>query len=156
MEDQQGKYLRLFGTMFFVFIGFIVSILLVLTGLRFFFGLFKFIPWFTYIYIVFILLVPSALFISVYLIYFKRSKFHPSKSVRIISNVFFITALACWAFCLGRDMITFFQKGYTDIGRYFSYNMIFLVANVAGIFLIGVLQALTTAKEKDWMERNQA
>ena len=156
MEDQQGKYLRLFGTMFFVFIGFIVSILLVLTGLRFFFGLFKFIPWFTYIYIVFILLVPSALFISVYLIYFKRSKFHPSKSVRIISNVFFITALACWAFCLGRDMITFFQKGYTDIGRYFSYNMIFLVANVAGIFLTGVLQALTTAKEKDWMERNQA
>lgn len=156
MEDQQGKYIQLFGTIFFVFIGFIVSILLLLMGLRLLFGLLNYVPWFTYIYIVFILLVPSALFISVYLIYLKRSKFHPSKAIRIISNSFFILAIACWAFCLGRDMITFFQKGYTDIGRYFSYNMIFLVANVAGIFLIGIIQALTTAKEKDWMERNQA
>ena len=52
------------------------------------------------------------------------------------------------------DIITFFKHAYTDVEKYQSYNMIFLAANVAAIFLVGVMQAFSAPKEKDWMERN--
>jgi len=154
MEDQFSKYLRLFGTIFFTFLGFIVAIALLLLGFRLLFGLVSYIPWFTYVYMIIILLVPPALFITVYLIYFKRTKVHPSRPVRLISYILFSVALIAWAFFLVGDMIRFFKSGYTSIDRYNCFNLLFLFCNVEGIFFIGVMQALTTAKEKDWMEKH--
>lgn len=155
MDDQFGKYIRLFGTLFFTLIGFIVSLLLLMLGLRLFFGLLSFIPWFTYIYMIFIIMVPSALFISVFIVYMRRTAFHPSRIIRYISYTLFSIALIAWGGCLFFDLKTFFSFAYVEIGKYNSYNMIFLASNVACIFLVGIMQAFTTAKEKDWMERAQ-
>ena len=155
MDDQFGKYIRLFGTLFFTLIGFIVSLLLLMLGLRLFFGLLSYIPWFTYIYMIFIIMVSSALFISVFIVYMRRTAFHPSRIIRYISYSLFSIALLAWGVCLFLDLKTFFTYAYVEIGKYNSYNMIFLASNVACIFLVGIMQAFTTAKEKDWMERAQ-
>lgn len=153
MPGQENKYISLFLRIILTAIGFILSIALLLLLIRLFFGLLSYIPWVTYLYMIGILLVPSALFISIYLLYFSRTKHHPSVAVRYISKVYFIAALACWLFVLARDLNEFFSESYNTIDKYYSYELTFLAANVGGIFLIGIIQALTTAKEKDWMDR---
>ncbi len=153
MGDQFGKFIRLFGNIFFSFIGFIVLISLLLLGLRFFMGALDYLSWFRYFYLSLMLMIPSVLFITVFLIFFKRTKFHPSKPVRIISDTIFVSAILSWFVVLILDSIQFLKHGYTDIDKYYSYNMLYLVINVATIFIVGIIQALTTAKEKDWMER---
>ena len=154
MEDN-GKYLRLFGTLFFTFIGFILAIVLVLLGLKFFFGMLSHIPGVVNIFTLFIICVPAALFISVYVIFFQRTKLHPSAPARIISYILFTIALAAWVFFFVKDMIIFFRYFYTTVGEYMSYNMIFLSGNVFVIFLVGIIQALTAKKEVGWLERHR-
>jgi hypothetical protein len=153
MGDQFGKFIRLFGNIFFSFIGFIVLISLLLLGLRFFMGALDYLSWFRYFYLSLMLMIPSVLFITVFVIFLKRTKFHPSKLVRIISDTIFVSAILSWLVVLGFDSIQFLKNGYPDIDKYFSYNLLYLVINVATIFIVGIIQALTTAKEKDWMER---
>ena len=155
MEDQFGKYLRLFGTIFFSVIGFILAFILLLLGIRLFFGLMNYVPWFMYIYMIFILLIPSGLFITCYIIYFKRTLSHPKKAIRWISYALFIAALLAWVIFLFMDIIIFYKHAYTTIGMYYSYDMIFLIANVACFFLVGIMQAFSTEKEIDWIERNR-
>ena len=153
MEDRFSKYLRLFGSIFFLVIGFILAFVLLLLGIKLLFGLMSYIPWFTYVYMSFIILVPSALFITCYTIYFKRTFTHPNKPIRWISYALFSAALIAWIIFLVMDITIFYKHAYTTIGMYYSYDMIFLISNVACFFLVGVMQAFTTAKEKDWMER---
>lgn len=154
MGDQFGNFIRLFGNIFFSFIGFIVLISLLLLGLRFFMGALDYLSWFRYFYLSLMLMIPSILFITVFVIYFKRTKFHPSKPVRIISDTIFVSAILSWLVVLVLDSIQFLKHGYPDIDKYYSYNMLYLVINVSTIFIVGIIQALTTAKEKDWMEKH--
>ena len=156
MEDHFGKYLRLFGSIFFLALGSIVALILVLLGIRLLFGLMSYIPWVTYIYTLFILLVPAVLFITAYIIYFKRTFSHPDKVARWVSYFLFSVALIAWAVFLFSDLLIFYQHAYTSIGMYYCYDMIFLACNVACIFMVGVMQAFTTAKEKDWMEKRNS
>jgi hypothetical protein len=156
MEDQSGKYFRLMGTLFLSFVAFILALGLILLGLRFIFGLLNQIPWFAYLYMGLLIFLPVALFGSIFLIYFKRTKYHPSKIIRGISYSIFTTFLLAWAIFFVLDLRTFFTRFSFEISKYHSYEMIFLIANVAAIFLIGVMQALSTEKEKDWMEKANA
>jgi len=155
MEDRFGKYLRLLGSIFFLVLGFIVAVILLLLTVRLFFGLMSYIPWITYIYMIFIILVPAALFIPAYIVYIRRTTSHPNKMVKWISYMIFTLAIATWSVFLFMDMVTFYKHAYTAIGMYKSYDMVFLAVNVASFFLVGVMQAFTTAKEKDWMERSR-
>jgi hypothetical protein len=154
MEDTFGKYLRLFGTLFFTFIGFIIAFILLMLGIRGFFGLLSYIPWFTYVFMVLILMFPASLFISAYIIYFIKTKTHPSKIIRTISYSLFSVALLFWAYFFVSDLILFFRHFYNTIDMYSTYNLLFLAINVGCFFFIGVMQAFTTEKEKDWMERS--
>jgi predicted membrane-bound mannosyltransferase len=95
------------------------------------------------------------LFTSIFVIYFKRSATHPSLFVRVVSYCLFVLALVAWAATFVWDMWHFFKTGSREISSYFSYNIFLLVSSVAGIFLIGVMQALTTEKEQDWMEKRR-
>jgi glucan phosphoethanolaminetransferase (alkaline phosphatase superfamily) len=153
MEDRFSKYFHLTFNLFFTFLAFIVSLLLLMFGLRYAFGLLDYIPWFVYLFVILIILVPATLFITIFTIYIKRTKTHPSAAVRYISQGFFAVALLCWAAAFVMDMITFFKTGSRAIDSYYSYNIFLLAASVAGIFIIGVIQALTYEKEKDWMEK---
>lgn len=153
MEDKYTKYFQLTLRLFFAFLGFAVALVLILLGLKFLFGMLDKIPWFVFMYMLFIILVPATLFISIFLIYFKRTARHPSGLVRAISYTVFATALLFWSGCLVLDIVEFFKKGSREIGNYYSYNIFLLAGSVVLIFLIGVLQALSTEKEKDWMEK---
>lgn len=155
MEDRFAKYFQLSFNLFFTFLAFIGGLLLVLLGLKYVFRLLDYIPWFVYLFVLFIIIVPATLFISIFIIYFKRTKAHPSLAVKYISQGFFGVALLCWAAALVMDMITFFKTGSREIGSYYSYNIFLLTASVAGIFLVGVMQALTADKETDWMDRKK-
>lgn len=156
MEDRFGKYLRLFGSIFFLGIGIILAFILVLLGIKLLFGLMSYIPWVTYVYTIFIILVPSALFIPAYIIYIKRTAAHPNKIIRWVSYFLFSVALVTWVVFLSLDIVIFYKHAYASIGMYHSYDMIFLIANVACFFLTGVMQAFTTKKEVDWMERESS
>lgn len=155
MEDRYSKYIQLSFGLFFTMLAFILSLLLLLLGLRLIFGLLDQLPWFVYLFTLFILLVPSVLFFTVYIIYCKRTTKHPSVIIRNISFLVFIIALLLWAIFFVWDMIIFFKTGARAINRYHTYNLLFLSANVFTIFFIGVLQALSTEKEKDWINRNR-
>ncbi|MBS1743944.1 MAG: hypothetical protein JST81_13000 [Bacteroidetes bacterium] len=151
--NDQGKYFRLFATLFFSFIGFIVFFILLLLGIKLFFGLLSYIPWFTYVYMLFLLMVPPAIFVTAYIVFFKRTTTHPSKPVRLFSYLLFSAVLLTWCAFLAIDMVSFFRHFYHEIGNYYVYNFYFLAGNMALLFFIGVIQALTTEKEKDWMEK---
>jgi hypothetical protein len=154
MEDTLSKYLRLFGNILLTFIIFLVFLFGLLLMLKLAFGLLDHISWFSYLYTVFILLLPVVLFSSVYFIFFKRTKYHPSKAVRGVSYFIFSAAILSWLVFLAMDIKTYSIRQYAEIGKYISYDTIYLTANVAVIFLVGIIQALTTAKEKDWMEKH--
>lgn len=155
MQDSFGKYLRLFGTLFFTFIGFITALVLLLFGLRFFFGMLDHIPVFVYLYMVLILMFPTCLFMTAYIIYIRRTRTHPSKPVKIISYLIFSVALGFWGYFFVKDILVFAKYFYRTIDQYSTYNLLFLFLNVACIFLVGIIQALSMGKEKDWMARNQ-
>jgi hypothetical protein len=155
MEDRYSKYFQLTFNLFFTLMGFIVSLALIMLGLKYIFRLLDYIPWFVYVYMMFIFIIPAALFITIFLIYFKRTTQHPSLIIRVISYFIFAVALLVWGTFFVRDMITFFKTGAREISNYYSYNIILLASSVSAIFLVGVMQAFTTQKEKDWMERRK-
>jgi len=155
MEDRFSKYFQLSFNLFFTFLGFILSLLILMLGLKYMFRLLDYIPWFVYVYMLFIIIVPASLFISIFVIYFKRTASHPSAEVRVISKIIFVLALILWAAAFIMDMVTFFKNGSREISNYYSYNIFLLAGSVATIFLIGVVQALSTTKEKDWIEKRK-
>lgn len=156
MYNQQGRFLRLFGNILFSVIGFILAVALIMLALRLISSGFDAIPWFTYFYMCLIILIPPTLFGTVYIIFFRKTKFHPSKAVRLVSYCLFLTGIIFWGIVLTIDFKEFFKNNYPDIDRYYAYNLLILFINVAVIFFTGVLQALTTAKEKDWMEKHNS
>ncbi len=155
MEDKYSKYINLSLKLFLTFFVFVVSLLLLLFGLKLIFGLLDSIPWFVVLYLFIIIIVPAALFISIFLIYFRRTRSHPSLAVRWISYIVFSIALCGWGVSLVLDMIHFVSKQSREIGGYYGYNIFLLAGSVALIFLVGVMQALAGEKEKDWMERRR-
>jgi hypothetical protein len=96
-----------------------------------------------------------AVFMSVYFIFFKRTKNHPVAAVRIISKIFFVAGFLISLAVLVYDMRSFFTKYSTDIAGYMGLSLTYLAGNVAMLFLIAIIQALTTSKEVDWMDRNR-
>jgi hypothetical protein len=139
--------------MFFSLLGFILLLSILFWGIRLMFGALDSMSWFSYFYMIGMLLLPSSFFIFVYVVFFKRTRSHPSKPVRLISNLLFTVAISTWLVVLVADMISFFKMASKEISNYFSYNLLFLTINIATIFLIGVIQALTAEKEKDWMDK---
>ncbi|RYY50900.1 MAG: hypothetical protein EOO06_02270 [Chitinophagaceae bacterium] len=155
MEDKFAKYLQLSNRLIIILVAFVAALLAVLYGLRLAFGLLDSMPWFRYLFILLILMMPTIVFITIFLIYFSRTRKHPAVFVRYLSWGLFSIALLCWTYFLVTDMITFFKTGSQEIGRYHSYSVIFLAGSVALIFIVGIIQAFSTPREKDWMEKRK-
>jgi hypothetical protein len=153
--EENGKYLRLLGRIGLVFVIFIAALFAIMYGLRFLFGVLDFMPWFSMMFALFIICVPAAIFITVYILYYFHTKGHHSKSVRIFSNTIFALVLLAWAYFWVYDFTIFIKHQYRDIAHYNTYNIAFLAANVGLIFFIGIVQALSSKKEVDWMERSK-
>ncbi len=151
--NENGKFVRLFGTIFFSFISFIVLLILVMLGLKFLFGILDKIPWFSLMFTLFIISVPAVLFLSVYIIYFYRTKQHPSIFARYFSNIIFSIISVCWLYAWIDDLIIFFKYYYNSISHYNSFNLAFLAGNIGLIFFIGIVQAFTSKKEITWLDK---
>ncbi len=61
--------------------------------------------------------------------------------------------LLLWCIFYIYDLVVFFRTGTTVIMKYMSWEMVFLASNVALIFIMGIIQALSMPAEKDWMEK---
>ena len=153
MDDQYTKYFNLSIKLVLTFLGFIIVLIAVLLGLRLLFGLLDQIPWFVFAYMLFIVMVPPVIFITIFIVYFKRTAHHPSAVIRGISYSIFTLALLFWIGCFGHDIFTFFKKFSGQIGNYYGYNIYLLTSSVVLIFFVGILQALSSEKEKDWLEK---
>lgn len=155
MEDKFVKYLQLSNRLIISLVAFIASLLLLLFGIRLIFGLLDSMPWFVYLFTLFIIIVPSAVFICIFLASLYRVKHHPSSAVRPISYVLNGAAFLGWVYLLCRDIITFFLTGAQQISNYNSYNVLYLAGSMGLVFLLAVIQALSTEKEKDWIEKRR-
>ena len=154
MEDRFSKYSKLYILIFLLFLCVPVLLGLIIAA---FYGISKIVSS-TVADISFGLGVVSlapAVFMSVYYIFFKRTKKHPAKAIKIISQIIFVTGFLTSLVVLVIDMISFFTKFNTDITGYYGLSLTYLAGNVSILFLIAIMQALTTNKEVDWMDRKQ-
>ena len=154
MEDKFIRYGKLYFLIFLLFLSVPVII-----GLIFalFYGFFKLLPGapVQIIFEMLIVSIPAAIFTTAYTIFFIRTKRHPSAVVRIISWILFSIGICLSIVVLALDLVAFFHRHGADIGFYRSFSTLFLAGNIASLFLIAILQAFTTRKEKDWMEKRR-
>lgn len=153
-EDTFEKYLKLLGLLLLAAVVLVLGFLLLLIGFRGLFGLFNTLPWMAFVYRALLVIVPFAVFVPAYVIFFRRTATHPAPWVRIFSRLIFAAAILSWFYSLVSDMIVFFRKPTMTVEGFLSFNLFFVAGHIACIFFIGILQALTTVKEKDWMDRD--
>jgi hypothetical protein len=145
--------LSLFGTWLLAFTVFVVTMFLLFLIMRFIFVPVFETRWFELLFYIAIISAPFVLFEFVYIVFFRRNKKHPAAWVKIISGILFIAGMAFCLYVYILDFISFFNKEYYSITEFKSFDLRFLCINIFGLFAIAILQALTTEKEKDWMER---
>lgn len=154
MEDKFTRFTKLYILIFLLFLSIPVAFGLVVGT---FYGFSKIISSapVDIIFELFIISMPTAVFSTAYLIFFKRTKKHPDAFVRIFSKLIFVLGLASCGVFLVLDMIAFFRHRGLDINDFYSFGIIFLAGNIGMLFLIAILQAFTTEKEKDWLEKRR-
>lgn len=155
MEDRFVKYSKLTSLIFLLFIGFLVAIgILFLLG-KLLFSIFENVPWLAHLYMFGIVIAPGTLFITVFIIFFKRTLGYKRPIIRYLCLGIFSVILLLWAWMLVSDVITLVKHHYTDVVKYNSYQFWMLVGSVLTLFATGLLQAAGTEKEKDWLEKHQ-
>jgi len=152
MDDKFVKYSKLYVLIFLAFLAVPVAFGMVVGSLYGFSKLISSRPVDMFFELL-VVAVPAAIFCTAYFIFFKRTKKHPSQTVRGISYLFFIIGIGACLYFLVLDIISFFTlRGHT-ITDYKCFHQFFLAGNIGGLFLIAILQALSTEKETDWMEK---
>ncbi len=151
-----GKFIRLFGTILLAALTFALILTLFFFIMRLFFEALRLLPWLDYLYVAFLICVPAAIFVTAFVLFFKRTLHHPSLAIRYLSLSLFAVMILIWAVIFVLDIISFFRFQFTNIGEYYSFNILFLFINILVIFFTGIMQALTTPPEKDWMERRNS
>ena len=154
MEDRFVKYSKLYALIFLMFLAVPVLLGLIVAA---FYGISKLVSS-SYVDIIFglgVITLAPALFSAVYVIFFKRTKQHPVAAVRIISQILFVAGIAISMAVLVSDMMSFFTKFTTDITGYHCFSLVYMAGNVGGLFLVAIIQAFTSSKELDWMDRNK-
>jgi hypothetical protein len=152
MDDRFTKYSKLYFLIFLLFLAVPVVFGLVMGT---FYGFSKLISSrpVDLIFELIVITIPSVIFATVDVIFLKRTKYHPSKIIKIISQVLFIIGIAYCIIVLSVDIFAYFNKRYHNITDYKNFSLLFLTGNIATLFLIAILQAFTTKKEEDWLEK---
>ena len=151
--NDPGKYIKLFGIIMISFFSFLVALVLLFLFMKLVFGILPYLSWLVYVYMVIIIVVPATLFITIFLIFFARTKKFNPKYLRYIFLSLFILLIATWAIVFVTDIYNFIKFEKTDIKDYLSFNMYLLFGNVAIIFLIGIIQALSAPKRQEWSDK---
>ena len=153
--NDPAKYVKLFWLLLLSVIAVLGAMVLIFLGLRLVFGFVNELSWFTYVFALFVLSVPPAIFITAFIIYWVRTRAHPSTVARMVSYVIFALFLSAWLIQFSRDLISFFTMKLTPAVDYKSWDMVFIASSIAALFIVGIIQAFSSAKEEDWMERNK-
>jgi hypothetical protein len=154
MEDRFVKYSKLYFLIFLLFLSVPVILgLAVAIG----YGFSKLISSkpVDLLYQLLVVALPSAVFATVYYIFFKRTKTHPSAAVRLISKIVFVLGFCICLTVLTIDFISFFKHPVFGTEGYHNFSLPFLAGNVAALFIMAILQAFTTNKEEDWLEKRK-
>lgn len=154
MEDRFIKYSKLYFLIFLLFLS-VPVIIGLLVGV--FYGFSKLVSSrpVDIIFELLIISVPPAIFSAAYFIFSKRTRLHPSAIVRVISQTLFAVGIGSCILILVLSLITYFNKGYNSVTDYKSYSLAFTAGNIAMLFVIAIIQAFTTQKEEDWMEKRK-
>lgn len=156
MEDRFTKYSRLY----FLIVGaFLFVQLLLALIIAFFYGFLKIFAShpLDVFYELLVMALPAALFTGVYFIFIRRSKKHPSKTVKIISQVLMIAAIITCPVILLLDIMDYLKLTFStyEIRNFRSYSLAFMAGNIALMFIVSLLQAFTTPKEEDWVTKHK-
>ena len=154
MEDRFTKYSKLYVLIFLLFLSIPVAFGL-LAGVMY--GFSKLVSS-NYVDVIFELVVvalPPAVFATVYAIFIRRTKLHPSFVVKLISQLLFILGLLYCCIILVLSIRDYFKISIHDITGYHSYSLLFLASNIGMLFLLAIIQAFTTKKEDDWMAKRK-
>jgi hypothetical protein len=156
MNDRFAKYSKLYFLIVGVFL--LVQIALALL-VGFFYGFFKIFAgrFLDITYELLVMALTPALFTSVYYIFIRRTKKHPNKAIKIISQVLMVLAFCSCLIVPVVDMLQYFKlkPGTAEIGKFWCFSIYFLAGNITLMFIVAIMQAFTTAKEVDWVERRR-
>ncbi len=152
--NDDGKYIKLFGLIMATVIGFLLTLLLIFFVIRLLFGMVNGISWISYFYSLLVLSVPPAIIISAFMILLWRTRTHAYGIARLLSYILISACLFSWITVFVTDVIAFFQKPGYDVMDYNSWGLLFIAGSVGTLFLVGILQALSTPREEDWLERH--
>lgn len=148
MEDRFTRYTKLYIYIFLLFLS-IPVILILFLGIAY--GFSKLIPArpAEKIFQVVLMAITSAIFFASYYLMIRKTRFHPSKAVKIISYILLVLGAGFLMYVLVSEFMHMFKKGL-DRGL---FSVVFLAVNFGLLFIVAVIQAATTQKEKDWMEK---
>jgi uncharacterized membrane protein len=152
MEDKFVKYSKLY---LYIFLAAFAVVLCIATLIGLFYGFSKLVSSkpVDIAFEIIVLSIPTIIFSTAYLIFFKRTKMHPAKWVQYISYCLFIAALIYCGIGLFWSIKDYFLLKRSAISQYHTFTLPYLAGNIALLFIVGILQALTTEKEVDWRER---
>lgn len=104
-----------------------------------------------------IVAIPTIIFLFAYTVFFIRTKKnHPVAAVRVISYILFTLASVYCIVGFSISVLTYLKKGASmGINEYHTYTIYYLAGNIVMLFLIGIIQALSSPKEPDWMEQHR-
>jgi len=154
MDDRFIKYSKLYTLIFLFFLAVPVLFALVIATLYGFSKMVSSGP-VDLLFELMIISVPSAVFTTAYYIFFTRTRKHTSATVRMISYPLFIIGFSIAVVFLIMDLVSYLHKAQGDVTGFLCYNIFFLSGNVFALFTIALMQAFTTEKEKDWLEKRK-
>ncbi|MBK7434368.1 MAG: hypothetical protein IPI66_10995 [Chitinophagaceae bacterium] len=154
LEDKFIRYTKLYIIIFLMFL-LVPALIGLIFGL--FYGFSKLVHYSRTDYLIELLIItmPSAVFSTAYIIFYKRTANHPVQAVKWISRFLFAGALCICGLILVTDIIRFYTLAKQDISDYRSFSIAFMAGNVGLLFLIAIIQAFTTQKETDWIDRRR-
>lgn len=153
MQSTLNKYSSILLGVFLTLLGVLLFVALLMLVLRFIMGILDQVPYFSLVFMLFTILVPFSVFTFAYGMFWKKTKSHPNKSTRLFSYIIFALVITAWFYFLGTDVYRFFKYNYDSIGNYISFDMWVLAGSVAGLYLVGMIQALSAPKEKNWLDK---
>ncbi len=149
----KSKYFELAIAIFLSIAGFFLLLAIIFYILKYFIAGVNLIPGIQKAFAFCILSLPAFVLLPVYAIFGRRTKNHPSVAVRGISYLLVGLALLAIIVVYIFDLSTFFRTGNADIMDYYCFDHYFIVPGITLLFVLATLQALTSAKETDWMDR---
>jgi hypothetical protein len=154
MEDQFSKYSKLYLLIFLLFLS-VPVIFGVVVGVMYGFSKLVSSSVVDISFELVVISIPPAVFATVYYIFIRRTKTHPSAIVKMISQVLFILGFCCSAVVMVLSMIAYFKLKFYAITDYPSFSLLFLAGNIGLLFFLAIIQAFTTKKEEDWLAKRK-